>query len=115
MSIIFGVLREEFERLEQLAKKYRQEIQALPKGSIQKKRRNGHCYVYLSYRKQNKVISKYIGKDCSPEAEALVQKVHLRKTYQKKLKQVTNDLKEIQKVLHARSRKTVHRSFNNSK
>ena len=107
----FGVLQEELQRLQQLADKYRQEIQDLPKGSIQKKVRDGHGYVYLAYRERDKVMSQYIGTDRSPEVTELLQKVLRRKNYEQKLKQVTKDLQEVQKALHGKSRKTLHRGL----
>ncbi len=105
MSIVFGVLQEEYERLQQLAAKYRENIAGLPKGSLQTKTRNGHGYVYLTYRKQRKVISKYIGKSSSPEVEELLQQVNVRTQYEQKLKQVSTDLQEIRRVLYRKSGK----------
>ncbi len=108
MSIVFGVLREEYERLQQLAAKYRENIADMPKGSLQTKTRNGHGYVYLTYRKERKVISKYIGKSGSPQVEELLQQVNVRKQYEQKLKQVSNDLQEIERVLHGKSGNPLH-------
>ncbi len=108
MSIVFGVLREEYERLEQLADTYREHIAGLPKGSIQTKTRNGHGYVYLTYREQRKVISKYIGKSGSQKTEEAFQQVKMRTEYEQKLKQVSHDLKEIKRVLHGRSGTPLH-------
>ena len=108
MSIVFGVLQEEYERLQQLAAKYRENIAGLPKGSLQIKTRNGHGYVYLTYRDRQKVISKYIGKVGSLQVEELLQQVNERKQYEQKLKRVSKDLHEIRRVLHGKSGKPLH-------
>ncbi len=105
MSIVFGVLQEEYERLQQLAEKYRENIARLPKGSLQIKTRKGHGYVYLTYREQQKVISKYIGKVHSKQVEELLQQVNVRKQYEQKLKQVSTDLQDIRRVLYGKSGK----------
>ena len=107
MNIVLGVLHEEYNRLQELAEKYRQSIGALPKGVIQKKIRRGRGYVYLSYRAQHKVVSRYIGKEGSPEVETLAEKIERRKSYEQKLKQVRTDLKELQKALHGRARNII--------
>jgi hypothetical protein len=107
MSIVFGVLQEEYDRLQQLAAKYRTELSNLPKGSLQTKQRNGHTYVYLAYREQHKVISEYIGKADSPGVAELRRQVQARKQYEQKLKQISTDLREIRQVLHGKSGKAV--------
>ena len=104
MSIVFGVLQEEYERLQQLAAAYRNHIAKLPKGSLQIKQRQGQSYVYLTYRKQRKVISQYIGKTGSPQVEELAQQIKTRTQYAQKLKQVSHDVREIRRVLHGKSR-----------
>ena len=108
MSIVFGVLREEYERLRQLAAAYRDNIAKLPKGSLQIKQRQGHGYVYLTYREQRKVISQYIGKTGSPRVQELMQQITARKQYEQKLKQVSQDLQEIWQILHGKSRTPLH-------
>ena len=52
MNAIKKILKEEAERLENLCKKYRQEINKLPRGSISFKERKGNLYAYLAYRKK---------------------------------------------------------------
>lgn len=108
MSIVFGVLQEEYDRLQQLAAKYRAELTNLPKGSLQIKQRNGHTYVYLAYREQQKVISDYIGKADSPRVVELRRQVQARKQYEQKLKQISSDLQEIRQVLYGKSGKAIH-------
>lgn len=102
MSIVFGVLQEEYERVQQLAAKYRAELTNLPKGSLQIKQRNGHTYIYLAYREQQNVISEYIGKADSLRVAELRRQIKVRKQYEQKLKQISTDLQEILRVLRCR-------------
>ena len=108
MSIVFGVLREVYERLQQLADKYREYIAGLPKGSLQTKTRSGYGYVPLTYRERRKVISKYVGEADSQKVKELLQQVKVRTAYEQKLKQVSHDLKEIERVLYGKSGKPLH-------
>jgi len=103
MSIIFDVIHEEYQRLKQLSEKYEIEIRNLPKGSIQRKKRNGKYYIYLSYRNKDKVICKYIGKGSSPKVQDLTGKIELRKDYEKKLKEIKKEIKEVRKVINGKT------------
>lgn len=100
MSVIIGVLKEEFERLMHLSKKYRKEISKLPKGSISIKKQDDRNYVYLAYRENGKVYFKYIGKDSSKQMNELSEKIKLRRKYEGLLKETKKDLKEIERALH---------------
>ena len=62
MSVLDEVLKEEYDRLARMKTAMSLEHDALPKGSISKKRIRGcDCY-YLQYREGDKIISKYIKK-----------------------------------------------------
>jgi hypothetical protein len=102
MSYLKSVLQEEYERLKALCEKYNDEISALPHGSISIKKRNQKEYVYLAYRKKGNVKFEYIGSISSEKSKNIVKKVKLRKEYEIKLKQVRNDLEEIEKVINGR-------------
>jgi biotin synthase-related radical SAM superfamily protein len=103
MSIIFDVLDEEYNRLKELWEKYQNEIDKLPKGSIQKKQRNGKAYIYLYYRNGDKVISKYIGKEKSRKVDEIKEELEKRKEYERKMKKVKADLKEIERAFNGRA------------
>ena len=102
MSYLKSVLKEEYERLKALLKKYSDEISSLPHGSISIKKRNQKEYVYLAYRKKENVKFEYIGSISSEKSKNVVKKVKLRKGYEIKLKQVRKDLEEIEKVINGR-------------
>jgi len=102
MSYLKSVLQEEYERLKALFQKYKDEISALPHGSISIKKRNQKEYVYLAYRKEGKVKFEYIGPLSSEKSKNVVIKVKLRKEYEIKLKQVRKDLEDIEKVINGR-------------
>ncbi len=102
MSYVKGILREELERLKSLYKKYDEMVSSLPRGSISVKRRNQKEYLYLAYREKSKVKFKYIGPMPSEKSRAVMENVELRREYAAKLKQVKNDILEIEKVIHGR-------------
>ena len=102
MSYLKGVLKEEQQRLKALCNKYRSEIEALPRGSVSIKKRNNNEYLYLAYRQKNKVKFEYIGPIVSKKARAVIKQIELRKKYETKMKQVKQDLVEIEKVMNGR-------------
>ncbi len=102
MSIIHGVIREEYDRLKKLNEKYIQEITLLPKGSVSKKERNGKFYFYLAFREKQKVITKYIGRTDSEKSKGIIEQVKKRKILEDKLKKVRSNLKELDRVLNGK-------------
>ncbi len=60
MPFIYGVLKEEYERLKDKKQDYENKLKQLPKGTLIKKQINGHKYNYLSYRVGRRVITNYI-------------------------------------------------------
>ncbi len=102
MSYIKGVLQEEFDRLKALANKYKSEISALPHGSISIKKRNKNDYLYIAYRQNDKVKFKYIGPISSDKSKNVINEIESRKQYEDKLKKVTADIREIEKVLNGK-------------
>jgi hypothetical protein len=102
MSYIKGILKEEYERLNALSRKYRDKVGELPKGCVSIKNRRGLHYLYLASRTGGKVSFQYIGPAASENARAVLKKIEQRKNYENKLKQVRKDIREIQKALHGR-------------
>ncbi|MDR0906800.1 MAG: hypothetical protein LBN00_11645 [Oscillospiraceae bacterium] len=98
MSVITGVLQEEKERNLSLQSKYRDEIAALPKGSVIVKRKRSGDYYCLQYRSGERVISKYLGK-YSAEVQELCDKIEKRKYYENLLRTMRQELKLISKVV----------------
>lgn len=95
-------MQEEHNRLQALHKKYINKIESLPKGTVSIKKRNKGEYLYLAYRQDGKVKFDYIGSVGSEKARKIMEQVKFKKDYKQKLKQVKNDLKEIEKVIHGR-------------
>lgn len=102
MSLVEGVLQEEFNRLTALKEKYLTCIAQFPKGALVIKKRFHKEYVYLSYRDQEKVVSNYIGQSDSEEAQQLTVQINQRKDYEEKLKKVRQNLKEVKSALRNR-------------
>jgi len=98
MSIIEGVLLEERERNLMMQKQYLLEISALPKGSIVKKSKKSGDYYYLTYRKGNKVVSDYLGKEAQ-KVQEVQQNINKRKYLEGLVKNLRSELKLITKVV----------------
>lgn len=104
MSVVNDVIREEFDRLNCLAKLYDDKISEYPKGSISEKKRNGLPYCYLAFREKGKVRFVYLGKKDSEEVNKVAAQISQRHSYEEKKKQVNANLKEIRKLLHVINR-----------
>jgi len=102
MSYLKSILQEEYQRLKTLSDKYHEKINSLPRGSISIKKRNQKEYLYLAYRRQNKVRFKYIGTILSENSQAVLKEIELRKDYEYKLKQVKKNLLEIEMAANGR-------------
>jgi hypothetical protein len=95
-------MQEEHQRLQALYQKYTDKIDALPKGAVSIKKRNKRDYLYLASRRNGKVKFDYIGSVASENARKTIEQVKFRKDYERKLKQVKGNLKEIEKVIRGR-------------
>ena len=106
MGYLKGILHEERKRLKTLSRKYSSEIASLPRGCVSIKKRRDQDYLYLAYRQGSKVNFKYIGRVSSENSKNVLKRIELRKQYENKLKRVTKDLKEIEKVISGRKMST---------
>lgn len=102
MSIVKAVLQEEYERLNSLMEKYRQEASRLPVGSVSIKEIRGHKYAYIARRIGGRISFQYIGKASSPEAARIVAAIQKRKEYESKMKSLRKDIKELERALDGR-------------
>jgi hypothetical protein len=102
MSIIKDILRDERDRLILLRDQIGEQILSLPKGSLSRKKRNNHNYYYLAFRKGEKVVFKYIGKEKSPEVESFEKEIKQRRKLEKRLREIKASLKEIKRGLGER-------------
>ncbi len=99
MSIISDILKDEYERLQLLEKRYAEQLKTFPKGAPSKRQRSGRYYLYLVFRENKKVVTQYVGKVDSDRARAVMQQVSKRKEIEKKLRRVRQDLKDIERTL----------------
>jgi len=102
MSYIKNIIGEEHQRLRTLSRKYTEKIASLPQGTVSIKKRHNSDYLYLACRRNGTVKFDYIGPAASDKARQVMEQVKARKDYEKKLRQVKGDLKEIEKVIHGR-------------
>lgn len=98
MSYIKNIISEEQDRLNDLLKLYLEKHTKLPKGSLVERNISGKSYVYLHYRENGKVISKYLGKKDSQIHKDLILKINQRKDLEQKIKKVKNEIREIKKI-----------------
>lgn len=101
MSIVQDILKDEQKRLENLLHNYKKELSGFPKGSLSRKRRGNSFYVYQAYRKGNKVIFNYIGREDSDRVKKLEEQIQKRKKLENKIKKVKSDLIEVRRGLRA--------------
>jgi uncharacterized protein YcgL (UPF0745 family) len=102
MGIIKGILEDEYKRLKDLSVFYQKKISEYPQGSISVKERSGKQYIYLAHRDDKKVVFDYIGKDVPEVQKALHEKLKQRKEYEAKLRQVKENLKEVDRSLRGK-------------
>ena len=97
---IKGVLREELDNSIRMQKRYEEELERLPAGSLVKKNIKGNEYYYIVLRENGKVKFVYQGKEVS---EALVEEYRrakeLRAKYRKLLSQVKKQIKFLKGAL----------------
>lgn len=104
MGIMVDVIKDEYRRLNELIELYDKKISAFPKGSISKKEKQNRVYYYLAYRDHDRVKFDYLGKESSEKYKEISQKIDQRHRYEKKRKEVKEELKEIEVILRAANR-----------
>lgn len=105
MSIVNGILKEELERLERLQSKYSAMLDALPKGSLRKKKIGQKIYFYLISRNGEQVVTKYLCQSDSPKAKSFEEQDAKRRNLKSKVKSVKEDIAEIRRSLGKLARK----------
>ena len=104
MSILFGVLEEEAERLKQARRLYAERMKKLPKGSLRLRRRGKKAYAYLLFRDGGHVRTRYIGVDGSAKVKALQKQLLERKQMEDFLRGIKIDLRILTRVRRARKK-----------
>ena len=100
MSVIFHVLKEEFERLVETS--YKKSIAAMHIGTQRIRKMRKKKYLYLEYRDGNRVFHDYIGPQNSEKAKDVLEKIAQRRRYEKLLKETKSALKDVKKALRGK-------------
>ena len=97
---IKGVLKEELQNSIKMQKKYEEELQKLPVGSLIKKKIKGHEYFYIVMRENGKVKFVYKGKRVSEDlVEEYARAKEMRAKYRKLLSQLKKQIKFLKGAL----------------
>jgi hypothetical protein len=99
MAVIFHVLKEEFERLQETESAYIKAIADMPRGTPRVLPRRNKNYLYLEYRDGERIIHDYIGPKDSDKAKDILEKVAQRKRYENLLKETKSALKDVRRNL----------------
>ena len=102
MSVLFGVMEEEEERLKQVKVLYEERLKKLPKGTLRIRQRGDKTYVYLHYRDDKLVRTRYVGVEGSAPVKTLQKQLLERKTVQGFLRSAKTDLRILARVRRAK-------------
>jgi hypothetical protein len=102
MSIIFGIMKEEYDRLIEAEEAYRKSVEKAVPGAPRIKHIGNRDYLYLERREGKKVIDKYIGPADSEKAKAIMNEINQRRKDMESLKRIKKDLKDVKKVLRGK-------------
>jgi hypothetical protein len=102
ISVIFHVMKEEYERLIDADRAYRRSIKQMPQGAPRVKHIRNRDYLYLARRKGPKVVYDYIGNTDSEQAVKILEQVEKRKRYSGLLRDIHHNLKDVKKVLRGK-------------
>ena len=98
MSYITATIEREIEKMSALLGLYEKQLDALPKGSLRIKERNSKCYYYLSYRKDGKVVSDYVGND-ETALGGLKEQLDRRRDIERLRKAIKHELRLMNKAV----------------
>jgi hypothetical protein len=96
MSILDGVLKEEYERSKRIKLVLESELAKLPVGYISTKKIAGKPYFYLQKRFKSKIISTYIHAEQLEEVEKQVAR---RRQLEQSIKELRENIKKIERVI----------------
>lgn len=95
-------MKEEYERLIDADRAYRNSIKKMPHGSPRIKHIRNNDYLYLARRDGAKVVYDYVGAADSDDAKKIIEQVEQRRRYAKLLRDIHHDLKDVKKVLRGK-------------
>lgn len=99
VSILEGVLLEEYERSLRTTEALEDAIADLPAGYVRESKRGGRVYYYLQRREGNRVVSKYVPRD---RVDDLRSQIERRKSYEEGLKAQKRARRQIEHALGRR-------------
>ena len=102
MSIIFNIMKEEYERLCEAEKAYSKSAENEVQGAPRIKHIGNKDYLYIERRKGKRVIYKYIGAADSKKAKKVIESVKRRRKDIEALRRIRKDLKDVRKVLRGK-------------
>ena len=94
MKVLQGILSESKEYYLDVKKKIEKRLLNLPLGSIKEREISGKRYYYLQFRKDKKVIQKYLGKN---KPEEIIRQIRERNVLKRELKKVSEALKIVKR------------------
>ena len=98
-SIIYGSLIDEYERINRMISISKNQIDSLQKGSYQILERKSNKYLYVKYKENGKIISKYIGPANSPHSFEVINEIDNRRKHESIIKKLKEEKKWIEKSL----------------
>lgn len=102
MSVIFYVMKEEYDRLLEAEHVYGKSILKEAQGAPRLKQYGSNQYLYLQKREGQRVVYKYVGRADSPKAQKVLESVERRRKRERLLKMIRKDLKDVKKVLRGK-------------
>ena len=100
MSFISATIKREAQKMAALLGLYETQLAAMPKGSLRVKERNGKSYYYLSYRKDGKVVTDYVGND-ETVLNDLKEQLERRQDIERLYKAIKKELLLMDKAMEA--------------
>lgn len=104
MNILISTLKDELAAVEQLEKRYNQQLAELPKGSLVVRNIRGNKYAYLTYREGAKVKQKYLGKASADLIESVKGQIDKRNELKRKLKSLKEQKRILKRALREKSK-----------
>ena len=101
MSVYLNSLAEDIDRIKRNISSYEKRISSYPQGSIMTRNLNGHEYIYLKFRKDGKVIQKYVSRYSKEKYQEYERKIEERRQLQQELKDLKREEKEMCKAFKA--------------
>ena len=99
MSVLFGILEEERDRLGGAIRLYSEKADKLPRGSLWVKKRGQREYAYLAYRDGGKVRFEYVAPVPSRKYSEVMLQVKERKALDISIRQMRKDLRILERTL----------------